>query len=191
VLLGVHPSTVRGWANHGDLPTHRTAGQHRRFRRVDIEAWAASRREAQASPSEMIVQNALGRARLQAAEGRLNEFGWYRQFSEHQRRELREAGRTLLTLLLRYLGDEGEHALEEARAIGATYERLGREAGLSLSDRVQVFLYFRDFLYDSVVDVHQSQQRPARDWANTHRRIAAFTNAVLLALIAAHEAAAH
>ena len=41
-----------------------------------------------------------------------------------------------------------------------------------------------------MIDVYQaSGQRAAREWANMHRRIAAFTNAVLLALIEAHEVA--
>jgi hypothetical protein len=53
---------------------------------------------------------------------------------------------------------------------------------------VNVFLYFRDFLYDSVIDVYQaSGQRAAREWAEMHRRIAAFTNTVLLALVEAYE----
>ena len=61
--------------------------------------------------------------------------------------------------------------------------------GLSLSETVSVFLYFRDFLYESVIDVYQaSGQRAAREWAQMHRRIASFTNAVLLALVEAHEA---
>ena len=32
-LLGVHPSTVRLWSDKGVLPTHRTSGGHRRYRR--------------------------------------------------------------------------------------------------------------------------------------------------------------
>jgi len=37
-LLGVHPSTVRRWADHGDLPVKLTPGGHRRFRRAELEA---------------------------------------------------------------------------------------------------------------------------------------------------------
>ena len=62
----------------------------------------------------------------------------------------------------------------------------------AMAETVGVFLYFRDFLYDSVIDVYQaSGQRAAREWAAMHHRIAAFTNAILLALVAAHEAATH
>jgi excisionase family DNA binding protein len=187
-LLGVHPSTLRAWSDRGDIATHRTPGKHRRFRRADIESWVDSRREAHVSPGQLIVENVLGRTRMQMAEGRLTEMSWYRYFDEARRRELRETGRNQLLLLLRYLGDEAESVLPETQAVGQDYERLGREAGLSLSETVRVFLYFRDFLYDSVVDVYQaSGQRAARDWASMHRRTALFTNAVLLALIEAHE----
>jgi excisionase family DNA binding protein len=187
-LLGVHPSTLRAWSDRGDIPTHRTPGQHRRFRRADIESWLDSRRETHVTPGQLIVENVLGRTRLQMAEGRLSETAWYQRFDELRRRELRETGRNQLQLLLRYLGEDGDSVLPELQDVGQAYERLGREAGLSLAETVRVFLYFRDFLYDSVVDVYQaSGQRAAREWAAMHRRTALFTNTVLLALIEAHE----
>jgi excisionase family DNA binding protein len=187
-LLGVHPSTLRAWSDRGDIPAHRTPGKHRRFRRADVESWLESRRESQVSPGQLIVENALGRTRLQMAEGRLSETDWYQRFDEPRRRELRETGRRQLRLLLRYLSDEADSVLPEMQAMGQAYERLGREAGLSLAETVRVFLYFRDFLYDSVIDVYQaSGQRAAREWASLHRRTAVFTNTVLLALIEAHE----
>jgi len=189
--LGVHPSTLRSWADRGEISSHRTPGNHRRFRRSEIEAWAASRREARASaPStgQLIVESALGRTRMQMAEGRLSHTTWYPRFDETRKQELREAGRRLLNLLLRYLSEADETILEEAQDIGREYERLGRQAGFPLSETVEVFLYFRDFLYDSVIDVYQeSGRRAAHEWAQMHRRIATFTNAVLLALVKAHE----
>lgn len=190
-LLGVHPSTLRTWADRGDLPAHRTPGKHRRFRRADVEAWAAARRESHPFAGQMIVEHALGRTRMQMAEGQLNHTAWYPRLDEAHKQEFREAGRSLLNQLLRYLGEEGEAVLAEGKAIGRAYERLGREVGLSLSETVSVFLYFRDFLYESVIDVYQaSGQRAAREWAQMHRQIASFTNAVLLALVEAHEAQA-
>src|SRR5690554_3686476 len=35
-LLGVHPSTLRRWANAGKVPVHLTPGGHRRFRRKEL-----------------------------------------------------------------------------------------------------------------------------------------------------------
>ena len=124
-ILGVHPSTLRAWSDRGDVPAHRTPGKHRRFRRADIESWAELRREAHTSPGQLIVENVVGRTRMQMAEGRLSEASWYRQMDEPRRRELRETGRAQLRLLLRYLGDEGESVLPETRAIGAGLRAAG------------------------------------------------------------------
>jgi excisionase family DNA binding protein len=37
-MLAVNPKTVTRWARAGKLPTIKTLGGHRRFRRSDIEA---------------------------------------------------------------------------------------------------------------------------------------------------------
>lgn len=187
-LLGVHPSTVRLWADKGDLPAHRTVGQHRRFKRADVEAWAAARREAEPATGPMIVQAVLGRTRLQMTEGRLQNQNWYTKLGEVRRAEFREVGRRLLQALLQYLGEEEpEAAVTAAQAVGRDYERLGRAAGLTLAETVRLFQFFDDFLYESVVDVYQAQgRRAAREWAAMHRRVAAFTKTVMLALVEAH-----
>ena len=44
-LLGVHPATVRNWADKGDLPSRRTPGGHRRFRKADLMQYAATQGE--------------------------------------------------------------------------------------------------------------------------------------------------
>ncbi len=197
-ILGVHPSTLRAWADKGDIPAHRTPGKHRRFRRAEIETWAAARRDAKTSFSgQLIIQNALGRTRLQMAEGRLNALPWYQRLDENRKREFREAGRRLLAGLMRYLDSaappaddpaQGDGALAEAQAVGREYARLGHSAQMALSEIIALYLFFRDFLYDSVVDVYQaSGQRAPRAWAEMHRRITRFTNAVLLALVEAVE----
>ena len=41
-VLGVHPTTLRAWADKGTVPSSRTAGGHRRFRMADLEAWLAA-----------------------------------------------------------------------------------------------------------------------------------------------------
>src|SRR5258708_28231749 len=144
-LLGVHPSTLRAWSDRGDIPTHRTPGKHRRFRRADIESWLDSRRESQVSPGQLIVENALGRTRMQMAEGRLSETDWYQRFDEPRRRELREMGRSQLRLLLRYLGDEADGVLPEMQTVGGAHRRPGPEARVSLSATVRAFLHFPQF----------------------------------------------
>ncbi len=186
-LLGVHASTLRLWADHGEVASTRTAGGHRRFRHDDIEAFAAARREVRptgVSTSQTIAENALGRARMQMAEGRLRGESWYQALDDPKRALFRDAGRQLLGVLVRYLSDEDPDALTEAAELGRVYNRLGLEARLGVADRVRVFLLFNGFLYQSVIDQYRSAgQRGAAQWAALHARTQAFTNAVLLALV--------
>jgi excisionase family DNA binding protein len=181
-LLGVHPSTVRSWADRGELPAHRTAGGHRRFRRSDIELWSASHAGAPLQDMLTVIQNAMGRTRLEVAEGRLAEQGWYRKLSESQRRSYRASARRLLSDLLRYVAEEGREA--DAEALGAEYGRLGRQAGMTVAEAVEAFLFFREFLMESFFNLSTAAGTPsAPAWGEMRRRAARFTDLMLLSLI--------
>jgi excisionase family DNA binding protein len=42
-LIGVSVATVRGWADQGRLPSHRTVGGHRRFELEELREWLTTR----------------------------------------------------------------------------------------------------------------------------------------------------
>jgi excisionase family DNA binding protein len=42
-MLGVSVATIRGWADQGRLPSHRTVGGHRRFELDELRDWLAQR----------------------------------------------------------------------------------------------------------------------------------------------------
>jgi excisionase family DNA binding protein len=42
-VIGVSVATVRGWADQGRLPVHRTVGGHRRFELEELKGWLAER----------------------------------------------------------------------------------------------------------------------------------------------------
>jgi excisionase family DNA binding protein len=49
-LIGVSVATVRGWADHGVLPSHRTVGGHRRFESAELRAWMRARGATMPAP---------------------------------------------------------------------------------------------------------------------------------------------
>ena len=55
-MLGVHPATVRNWADEGKLPSLRTPGGHRRFRRSDLMRYAEAQGEWQPAEMQVILQ---------------------------------------------------------------------------------------------------------------------------------------
>jgi len=42
-VIGVSVATIRGWADQGRLPAHRTVGGHRRFELEELKGWLAER----------------------------------------------------------------------------------------------------------------------------------------------------
>jgi excisionase family DNA binding protein len=188
-LLGIHPSTVRMWADNGDIPSQRTKGGHRRFRKTDLEAWNASHRRGVTPGASLIVQSALGRTRMDVSEGQLARLPWYSKMSDSARAAHRQTSQQLLTLLKKYLSDDDRDAtLNEAHRLGQDYYRLGKASKLSLAENVRAFLYFRDHLTESVVQmVEAAGAAPNHSLAELQHLTAHFTNEILIALVAAHE----
>jgi excisionase family DNA binding protein len=190
-ILGVHPTTLRHWADQGGLPSQRTPGGHRRFRRRDLLQWASSTAH-EASPTEatLMMQTALGRARFEVGAGQLQGQGWYDRFDEQTRQAHRALGRRLLEMLTAYLADP--HArpgmLEEIHTLGAEYARLSLGSDLSLADSVRAFLFFRDLIIDSVIQMAEvlSLHTP-HDWGDRIRQVNLMTDALLLAVIEEYE----
>lgn len=190
-MLGVHPTTVRHWADSGDLPSQRTPGGHRRFRRRDLMQFATMQHPpppAEVSPNEaqLMLQSALGRARLEVGDGQLESLVWYGQFNEETRQAHRVLGRRLLEVLTAYLANPGnqDDLRTEVRALGAEYAHLSVEHHINLTDSVRAFLFFRDLLTESVIQLAGvlSLQSP-RDWSDRLRQVNVITDELLLSLI--------
>src|SRR5207248_2184690 len=101
-MLGMHPATVRLWANRNELQSRRTSGGHRRFRRVEIEAHLRPEMKRKPHPAvQILVQSILGRVRFAFTDGTLNNQSWYQSFDEAAREAYRSLGRQVLDVLLR------------------------------------------------------------------------------------------
>jgi len=190
-LLGVHPATLRQWADQGKIPVFRTPGGHRRFAEADVRALLESKSKPVTRPGlQILVQSALGRTRLEVSGGRLEGELWYERFDEAAKEEHRQLGQRLLGLVVRYLneGQEQAAALQEGLKLGQEYGRRAFDRGLSLTEAVQAFLLFRDFLIESVVQMAGTASQPGvSNVIDTHRRVNSFANEVLLAMVETYE----
>lgn len=183
-MLGVHPSTIRNWADQGRLPVQRTQGGHRRFKREDVELWTQSQRPKAPESANLIVQNALGRTRLQVSGGQLEEESWFTKLDEEAKNNYRRSGRALLQGMSSYLASNGASADAEARATGVEYAKIGRRCGLSRLEATQAFMFFRNMLVESMISVYETAaiQSP-HAWGEMLRKINAFADQVLLAIL--------
>lgn len=184
-MLGVHPSTIRAWANKGDLPSRRTPGGHRRFRLRDLEQWESAP-PSEPAEAQVMVQNALGRARMQISDGQLADLPWYKQLDDEARQFHRTMGRRLLEILIAYLTVPQSRAdnIEEARGIGYEYAEVAYHQGLDIADSVRAFLFFRDTLAESIIQLAEVLSlRTANEWGEKLRDVNNLTDAVLVSLI--------
>ncbi len=190
-MLGMHPATVRLWADRNELPSRRTNGGHRRFRRVDIEAHLRQEAERKPHPAaQLLVQSVLGRVRFAFTDGTLDTLPWYQHFNEAARDAYRSLGRRMLELLLRALTDStvSDDLRRDAVQLGNEYGTITCTAHVPVADAVRAFLYFRNIVDESVLQL--AEVRGTRDhqdvpWAESLRQIQALTNEILPALIEA------
>lgn len=185
-ILGVHPATVRNWADKGDLATRRTPGGHRRFRKADLLQYAETQGELQPLEVQVIIQNALGQTRMQVGGGTLTHLSWYEHIAEQTRADLRREGLRTLEGLRKYLASGApDEMLGDAITIGKNYATLLSREGLKLPDAVRGFFYFSDFVINSILT--WSEITPPRnssaDWGHLLRQVNTFINSILLSII--------
>jgi excisionase family DNA binding protein len=189
-MLGMHPATVRLWADRNELPSRRTSGGHRRFRRADIEARLRQEAEPKPNPAaQLLIQSVLGRVRFAFTDGTLKTLPWYRHFDETARDAYRHLGRRVLDLLARALSErtDKDELRREAIQLGTEYAAVTYKSHVPVADAVRAFLYFHTLVDESVLqllEVRGSQDVP---WVESLYQIQAFTNEILPALIEASE----
>ncbi len=188
--LGVHPSTVRNWADKGQLPSHRTHGGHRRFRRNELDLWAKSQDVGDSkAEAAQVVQSALGYTRLQISEGALEKQDWYQKLDAAAREEYARSGRKLMQGLNTFLASDEKVGQAEARAKGYDYATLGRRHELDAVQATRAFLFFRNALQEALLSSYEGAAvHSAKAWADMARRMDAFTNQVLLSLLETYQA---
>jgi excisionase family DNA binding protein len=188
-ILGVHPSTVRSWSDQGALPVHRTQGGHRRYLRSEVELWMLSQSANGSGDARLVVQNALKSTRFRISEGRLSQETWYVKLDGEAREQYRQSGRRLMQGLIDFLSSDGRLAEAEAHALGYEYASRGRRHGLSVTDAANAFLFFRNTLLESMLAVYEAAavQSPFA-WSDMFRKINAFTDQIMLALLDTYEA---
>jgi excisionase family DNA binding protein len=140
-LLGITPSTLRRWADEGQVSMTRTLGGHRRFARDEIRILARGRvRAATSRPAERRPP------RWGVDRGELARQDWYARLGNGPAAgQMRGLGQRLLGLLLQYLGgrEEKGRLLNEARLVASSYGRRARRARLSMHETLKACLFFR------------------------------------------------
>ncbi len=187
-LLGVNESTLRRWADAGQVRSFRTPGGHRRFSEEDLRALMAGQGGQGQAPYSSLSQLALARIRRRLQRGRSQAARWYAGIAEAERDRLRILGRRLVSLVSEYLsrGSRRPRLLEEARNIGREYGRELARDGLNLRDAVEAFTFFRKSLDDTAMELAQRSSLSAEEAVEAWELLSGLADQVLLAIAEAY-----
>jgi excisionase family DNA binding protein len=191
-LLGIHPTTLRRWANEGSVPCFRTPGGHRRFRAADLAAWMEGKQQAALIPqSEALVQSAVGFTRQQMALQHVSGESWYATFQdEDERQQMRDTGRRLFGLAIQFMSRtrDQEPVLQEGRRIGEFYGQQSARHGVSLVDMVRALFFFRESLLRAARPGQASPGQYDAEDVRIHRQLRLFLDEVMYACLDRYEA---
>jgi len=194
-LLGVHPSTLRRWADSGKIAHVRTLSGRRRFSPPILEH--ASREMQQASFGKgdnrfdaNVESHTLALTRQRSNELSTRPGNWYDRLNEEQRLLFRYSGQRLLGLLIQFISryDAGETFLEEGKKIARDYGRICFRAKMSVSQTAEAFLFFRRSILESVHATAGLSGPNDQDGYRVLLRTTDFFDALLVATIESYSA---
>lgn len=182
--LGVHPVTLRRWADDGEIAIMVTPGGHRRFAVAEIDRFSEERQRQRvvSGIEQMWADQVLDETRRQITAQR--SAPWVSTFNDQQREHKRLLGRQLLDITLKYimLKEGGEELLEGARAIGREHAQEGLQTGMPLVEALRIILFFRDMMYKVALQLPEVARVRAEVNAQLLRRIGMLLATVELAV---------
>jgi excisionase family DNA binding protein len=186
-VLNVDESTLRRWADAGQVRTFRTPGGHRRFAEDDVRAIVQGR-----ARRHYTDVGDLATRRIRQQLHRRGHHDWYDTVDESQREKLRPLGRRLMALVEDYLAKRGRKTslLEEARVTGAEYGMELANAGMSLAQAMEAFTFFRRSLDQSAKQALAKAGTPHAESVDVCEQIMALADEVLLGIAGAYEESA-
>ena len=189
-LLGVHPATVRQWSDEGKLSAFRTPGGHRRFARADIERLLHVKPVRGQGLASYLVSEAVERTRKGLPEA-LAHASWARHLDGEERGHWRSAGRGLLALVgqLATRSELTDEQQEAALQFGREYGCMMARTGHTLPDAVLAFLFFRDSLLETVLQLPETTGLDRDATLVIVGRVNALLNGVLREMMNAFESA--
>lgn len=183
-ILNVDESTLRRWADAGQVRTFRTPGGHRRFAEHDVRSIVQGRARRQYSDV-----GDLATKRIRQQLHRPGHHDWYESFDESHREKLRPLGRRLMALVADYLAKRGRKTslLEEARVTGDEYGMELANAGMSLSQAMEAFTFFRRSLDQSAKQALAKAGTEPAEAVDVCEQIMALADEVMLGIAGAYE----
>ncbi len=191
-LLGVSESTLRRWANAGDVRAFRTPGGHRRILEEDLRAMLTTGSHS-ARDTSHISDIALARVRRRLSRGRqTHAMDVFQGLDPEVRERLRLMGRQMVDLFARCIaeGGRGPRLRDDARMIGREYGRTLVAAGVGLTSAVATFNSLRRSLEETASQIATEAGLSTEDAVTAIEQVLDLADVVLEGMAGVYEQAA-
>ncbi len=190
-FLGVHFTTLRRWADAGQVPCIRTPGGRRRFNRAELAAFLAGLHSGDLAGNKTHAKFGLPAPVSELTHAGLSREPWYPRLDEAQRAAMRVEGQGLMAVLMQYATrtNGGDVFLEEGRRVASRYGVACQRAGLTLGETIQTFINVRRGIMDSVYQAGALAGAPDADTWRLYDRMNTFLDNMLLAMLESFDAA--
>lgn len=193
-LLGVSESTIRRWADAGEVRSFRTRGGHRRILEDDLRQMVAGAASNATTDSERISDLAMARVKRRLSRGRSSHsHAALDNLDAEARDRLRVMGRQLVDLFARYIssGRKRDRFVEDARVIGREYGRtlVGLQVGLTAA--ITMFNSLRHSLEETASQIATEANLPTEEAVEAMENILSLADVVLEGMAEVYEAASN
>ena len=192
-LLGVSESTIRRWADAGEIRSYRTSGGHRRILAEDLKHIVASIAPQQAArdPSRISdLATARVRRRLHPRGRAAHAAPAFDQLSPDALDRLRLLGRQVVDLFSRIIAGEArrDRAIEDARSIGREYGRTLVSEHISLTTAVATFNALRRSLEETAAQIATEAGLSAEEAVDAIENVLSLADVMLEGMASVYEA---
>lgn len=191
--LNVHLSTLRRWAENGDVPHMVTPGGHRRFAASDLDLFSTQQKRGRRKSEnigEVWAERALTITRELLPTQNNDQNRWINDLSDESRLKHREIGRQLLGLTMQFISAEETEVgsfMAEAQTIGIRYAEIALQNKLPLIEMTRATIFFRDTMVETALN--SPNNRNVQPEANLRliRKINTLLNTVHLTIVEVYE----
>lgn len=188
-VLGVHFTTLRTWADNGEIQVFRTPGGHRRFSVTDLRRFLKERveREASAKPPS-VIENAIQQVQTEMAKLPHEHLPWRYPLEDEAQMLRRNRGQQLFALALSYVMKpmQRERILAEGHRLGEEYGREAYQNGVNLADSGRAVRFFRNQLVQAV-RAEEAPELLNADDLRIQQQLDLFLDEVLYAVLKGYE----
>jgi excisionase family DNA binding protein len=189
-FLGVHFTTLRSWADKGEIEVFRTPGGHRRFSSADLRRFLENRVDRSASDNhEVVITNAIQHVHRELARLPREKMPWhYHLTDESLVVARRNRGQQLFALAFSFVMKpaQRERILEEGRRLGFEYGAEAHSNKVNLVEAGRAVRFFRNQLVQAVRAVESPDVLDADD-LRIQQQLDLFLDEVLYAVLEGYE----